>query len=61
MTDQGKNAHSNVCKKNNLSPDPLIGPLLKNLPNWLSQKKKQIPETFDFSKTIFPGCRSNCW
>src|SRR5688572_11078629 len=55
----GRKAQSSVCKKKNGSPLPLMGPVLKKRPNWLSQRKNRMPETFCRSNTVFSGCASN--
>ena len=58
---QGKNAQTNTWTKyQGLPPSLVIGPELKKRPNWLSQKKKRIPETSCRPKTVFSGCKSNC-
>ena len=55
----GRNAQSRVWRKKKGSPRPVIGPVLKNLPNWLSHKKNLIPETPVRPNTIFSGWLSN--
>ena len=36
-------------------------PVFRKRPNWLSQKKKRMPDTLRLPKMSFSGCRSNCW